>query len=67
MSSAGNSSDYIKTTSRNRYDTDKHASGAHEPGSVTSGPLRKAPSYIEEIKIERMEEGSRPPMQMPKR
>lgn len=52
-SSAGKSSDYTGTTSKNRFDTDKRA-------SVTSGSLR-APSYIEGTEMKRIG-GSLPPM-----
>lgn len=62
VSSAGKSSDYAETTSGDRYRTGKRASGARDPGSVTKGPKKKAPSYIEEVEIQRIG-GSRPPMQ----
>lgn len=60
MGSAGKSSEYVETTSKDRYGTSKHASGAgaRDSDSVT---LEKA-SYVEKIETEQMG-GSRPPMQ----
>ena len=60
-SSAGKSSDYVETTSKNRYDADKHASGSRNASSVTSGSLRRAPSCIGRTEIKRTG-GSLPPM-----
>lgn len=63
VSSAGKSSDYAERTSRDRYRTGKRASGARgDASSVSKGPAKKAPSYIEDVEIQRRG-GSRPPMQ----
>lgn len=62
VSSAGKSSDYAETTFRDRYSTGKSTSGALDPGSVTKGPSKKAPTCIEEIETQRLGE-SRSPMQ----
>ena len=61
VTSAGKSSDYAETTSRDRYSTGKGTSGARDPGSVTKIPSKKAPTCVEEIETHRLG-GSRPPM-----
>lgn len=62
VSGAGKSSDNAERTSRDRYRTGKRASGVRDATSVSKGPVKKAPSYIEEIEIQRRG-GSRPPIQ----
>lgn len=62
VSSAEKSSDYAETTSRDRYRTVKRAPGPRDTGSVSKVPIKKAPSYIEDVEIQRRG-GSRPPTQ----
>lgn len=58
VSSAGKSSEYAETTSRDRYLTGKRAPGPHDASSVSM--IKMAPSYIEDVEIQRRG-GSRPP------